>query len=137
MAGVSAAAAPAATTADIVLLVNGIEKVRRPWRLYTQNMAALRSAPPGKRPVGIIGVVPFSPVSSSADDGLRLLLAGVGQASAAPLEVRVMGGDGAVLADATYSTTDPQVRDRALVLAALQQALALAKTPTQCQKLSQ
>jgi hypothetical protein len=134
-AAISLTPMPTAATADIVLLVNGVEKTRRPWRMYAQNIATLRSAPEDKRPVGFVGVIPFSPVPAGADDGLHSLLASVGDASGGTIEVRIVGDDGVVLAAATYTMADPPVRDRSLVLAALRQALALAKTPTQCQKL--
>ena len=64
-------AQPTAKTAEIVLLLNGVELARRPWRGYVQNMAALANAQ--RRPDAFFGIVPFFPTQDATDAGLRQL----------------------------------------------------------------
>ena len=127
---------PKARTADIVVLFNGAEVARRPWRMYAQNMAAMaQNADPARRPAGFFGVIPIQATDAAADAPLRRLLGTVGDAPGT-LQVRIVGDDGSVLADASYDVANPPIHDQALVSAAVQRAQALAKTPSQCRKLN-
>ena len=69
------------------------------------------------------------------DDGLRALLAAVGQ-DGAELGVRVIGDDGSILGHAEYSAQQTPVHLKSTIDPLLAEALAKAKTPTQCQKLT-
>ena len=95
------------------------------------------SAPrgPGQDPAAFIGVVPFYP--GGVDDvGLKAILAAVGHPDAA-LEIRIVGDDGGVLADGTLSVDWASGAGCASTVSTLlDQALALAKTPTRCHKLA-
>ncbi len=123
---------PAAKTADIVLLLNGVEKARRPWRAYAQQMAALANAPQ-KKVVGMFGIIPFN--RTAEDAGLTDFLTGLG-APGATMTVRVVGDDGSILQEASLPVADPPVRSQVAVDAALNDALTKAKTPTTCQTIS-
>ena len=97
----------------------------------------LRSAPPdpAKPSAFFYGVIPINPANRDAPDaGLGDLFSAVG-APGAVLEVRaVAGDDGSVLARGSYPVDQPPTRAQAAVGDLLNQALALAKTPTQCSK---
>lgn len=121
-----------AKTADIVLHLDGVEVARRPWRMFAQRMAT-RPTVPGSEAMGFVGVVPFIPADdSAAEPALRRMLATIGS-HRATLDVQVVGDTGAVLVEGTYDI-DPStpVNDPPRVSAALQQAQAAARTPTQC-----
>lgn len=125
---------PAAKAADIVLLLDGAEVARRPWRMYAQNRAALASAE--KKPVAFSGVIPFVPESAPADDGLRRLLARAGERGGT-LVVRIVGDDGTVIEEASYELGSSPIRDPAVVGAALAAVQTMAKTPAaSCHKIS-
>lgn len=122
---------PSARAADIVLSLNGVEKVRRPWRMYAQSIASLKTST--NHPAAFVGIIPFSP--SPGDSGLKALLAAVG-APGAVIDVRVVGDDGSILQSGSFRVDSPAVNSKERVDAALDEALAKAKTPTSCQKLS-
>jgi len=63
------------------------------------------------------------------------VLAAVGEPGGS-VEVRILGNDGSLIADGSYAISVPLARQKPLVQDALQQALTLAKTPTQCRKLA-
>jgi hypothetical protein len=125
---------PTAKTVSVHLLLDGEEKVVRPWRLYGQQMAAALAQTGAARPRAIAGMIPIvaqtPPVA--ADDGLRAFLAGVGRPGA-QVEVRLIGDDGALLAQAAYPADRPPVFDKAVIDPLL--ARAAAKPLSQCQKL--
>jgi hypothetical protein len=124
---------PKSKTADVVLLYNGAEVVRRPWRMFATNMAA---PPPtsGPAPTGFFGLIPFAPASDpAADQSLRRFLATVGR-EPGTLEVRVVGDAGEVFGDANYPVgASTPITDQSQVDAALAKVRAAAKTHTQCQ----
>ncbi|HEY7851423.1 MAG TPA: hypothetical protein VIB82_00510 [Caulobacteraceae bacterium] len=123
---------PKAKAADIVLLLGGAEKARRAWQLYAKAISA--PVDPTKTPAAFVGGVPFYP--GGVDDvGLKAILAAVGHPGAA-VEARIVGDDGGILADGTMQVDRPPARDAPTVSALLDQALALAKTPTRCHKLA-
>jgi hypothetical protein len=123
---------PKAMAATIVLSLNGVEKISRPWGMYAKARASIAAAP--NHPVAVYGVIPFFPhAANPADAGLSELLHAVGEPGGV-VAVRIVGDDGAVLAAASYSIDQPAVRSKAAIDAALGEALAKAKTPTQCQK---
>jgi hypothetical protein len=126
---------PKPTTADIVVRLNGVEKARRPWQMYAKALSSPSPPPSGDTPVSFYGVIPFVPRNGVADAGLKDLLSAVGQPKAV-IEAQIVGDDGSVLADASYAVDQPPLRTQAAVDAVLDQALALAKTPAQCRKLS-
>jgi hypothetical protein len=115
-----------------VLLFNGQEMVRRPWRMFAQNMGQ-QSPDLAQRPVAFTGIVPTSPELGPVDDGLRKLLATIGH-TPGTLEVKIVGDDASVIADGSYDVSQSPIGDAAVVGAALQQAEAAAKTPTACRK---
>src|SRR5262249_12446614 len=84
---------PAAKTADVMLLLDGVEVARRPWRMFAERMAAPAKPPGGAAPAFFVGVVPFVATDEAADAGLRRLLAQIGQHPAS-LEVRIVGDTG-------------------------------------------
>jgi hypothetical protein len=131
LAGASMTPPPSADAADIVLSLNGVEKARRPWSLYAQQIADFRSSP--KHQASLLGIIPFSP--SPDDRGLNELLAAVGRPGTV-IEVRVMGDDGSILQTGSFAVESPAVNTKARIDAALDEALTKAKAPTSCQKLS-
>jgi hypothetical protein len=129
---------PKAKTAAIVLIADGVEAARRPWRMYASQLASLEravaAAPPGSRPVGFFGLIP-APLR--ADDGtpdpqLERLFTAIGEGKVHRLEVRVDGDDGGVIEQATFDLSSAEIRDAAKVGAALSQAQALAQAPEHC-----
>jgi hypothetical protein len=122
---------PKAMSARIVLSVNGVEKASRPWALYASARAGIAAAPKGA--VGFFGAIPFYPDPATADAGLVQVLHATGDPDAR-LVVSIVGDDGSTLGTASYGIDQPAVRSRARIEAALADAMAKAKTPTQCQK---
>jgi hypothetical protein len=123
---------PAAKTARIVLSVNGVEKASRPWGLYAQARAKMGTAPTNT--VAFFGAIPFYPNKDNpADAGLAQVLQMAGEPDA-KLSVSVIGDDGTVMSKAAYRIDQPAVRSKAKLQAVLNEALAAAKTPSQCRK---
>ncbi|HXV01912.1 MAG TPA: hypothetical protein VG166_15560 [Caulobacteraceae bacterium] len=132
LAVVSLRPPPKAKRANIVLLLDGTEKARRPWQMYARAMAA--PVNPSKTPTAFVGIVPFYP-RDDEDAGLKTILAAIGRPGAT-LEARIIGDDSSILSDGTFPINQPAVRDTMAVNALLDQALILAKTPTRCPKLA-
>ena len=124
--------APKAKAATVTLILNGGQKVSRPWRLYAKQMADLPTET-ARRPVAFAGVIPFVPNTKAGDPDLAALLNAVGK-EGTTIEVRIVGDDGMVLSDGNYGAGRAPVRSTAVIDPLLSQALAKAKTPTQCQK---
>ena len=136
LAGIDLRSKSDAKTADIALRLDGVEVARRPWRMFSERMAA----PPtvqGSAPVGFVGSVPFIPADDpAAEPALRRMMATIG-GHRATLEVRVVGDTGVVLANGTYDVgPSTPVNDPVRVSAVLQQAQAAAKTPAQCRAIN-
>lgn len=136
MAIVSAQPPPAATQAEIVLLADGREAARRPWKLYAQQRAALGAAPAGGKPVAFVGIVPF-PLRTETGEiqpEMAALFAAVGDGRVKSIEVRVVGNDGSVLGRAVRVLEPAAIRDPVQVGAALRAAEAMAAAPGHCAK---
>ena len=129
---------PKASSAAIALIADGVEAARRPWRMYASQMAsleqALATAPPGRRPVGFFGVVPFSMrgVDGAPDPNLERLFTAIGAGKVRQLTVRVEGDDGSVIEQAVFDLSPAEIRDNGKVLAALHQAETLSRAPDHC-----
>ena len=122
---------PPTPTATIVLLLDGVEKTRRPWRLFSQP----RSPPPvGATKATLFGVVPFNPhgADGTPDLGLASLLDAVGNGSASTLEVRLVGARGRTINTNTFDLANPPVRNPGRLAADLKSALDKAADPTHC-----
>ncbi len=115
---------PKSKTASIVILADGVEAARRPWGLYTQRLASAGQAPAGSRPVAFVGAIPFPLYSKDASPDLKLatLYAGIGDGRVRQLDIRVQGDDGALLSHAAYSLSSEDIRNTAVVTAALHEA---------------
>lgn len=125
---------PKAKSASIVLIADGVEAARRPWRMYAQRAAADPSAPKGAQPVAFVGTVPF-PLrrqDGSADPELEPLFRAVGAGTVKRLEVKVEGDDGSTISDATFSLGPPAVGDAGLIASALKEAEAKSAEPGHC-----
>ena len=122
---------PQPTTASIVLLLNDEVQATRPWRMYAQN----RTAPPNSSApaVAFAGYIPFVLGDSVTDHGLNTLLAAVGQPGAV-IGVRIVGGDGSIIEQATYPVDRPAITAPMVFEAALSDALTKSKAPAQCPK---
>jgi hypothetical protein len=107
MALVGMSPPPTAKAVDIVLLQNGTEKVRRPWRLYAQSINGAMNAP--NHPVAVVGIIPFP---AENDPALTSVLATVGDPGSA-LEVQLVGDNGVVIDRSTFSLDNPATRSRA------------------------
>jgi hypothetical protein len=123
---------PKPMSARIVLLLDGVEAASRPWRRYADARASISQAP--KNAVAILGEIPFIPdPNNPADAGLTALLNAIGEPGHR-VQVRVVGDDGSILADAAYPVDQPAVRAKARLDAVLAEALAKTKTLAQCKR---
>jgi hypothetical protein len=123
---------PTSKTAAVVVLADGVEAARRPWKLYAEDrQAALKS---GQKGVAFVGVVPFALRDGDGrlDPGLEQLLARIGDGRVRQVEVRVEGDDGVLIGHAAYALTPAPVRDEALFAAALRKAEAEGASPGHC-----
>ena len=121
--------------ASIVLLADGVEATRRPWRMYAQRLASPDSKlPSGTSPVAFVGIVPF-PLRSqdgSADPQLAALFAAIGDGRVKQLEVRVEGDDGVLISHGVFSISSQDIRNGDLATAALRDAEAKLAAPGHC-----
>jgi hypothetical protein len=125
---------PTAKTASIVLLADGVEAVRRPWRLYAERRAHMGDVPAGAKPVAFYGAIPFvlRAQDGSVDPQLAALFAAIGDGKVKQIEVKVEGDDGSIIGRAVYSLSPVSVRDPSLVAAALRDAIAKSAEPGHC-----
>ncbi len=125
---------PTSKAASIVILADGVEAVRRPWRLYSQRLESLGQAPPGSRPVAFVGMVPFPlySESGSADPQLAALYAAIGDGRVRRLDVRVEGDDGVMLSHASFALSSQDIRNADRVAAALHDADGKRAAPGHC-----
>ena len=133
VAGASLSPPPKAKSASIVVLADGVEAARLPWRLFSDRRAASGSIPAGAQAVGFYGVIPFSRTDlTEAPTSLVELYARIGDGSARRVEVRVVGDDGSVLSKASYALQPAAVNDTRAIAAALAAARARAAGPSHC-----
>lgn len=128
---------PKSKTASIVILADGVEAVRRHWRMYAQTMAAPEPPPPsGGRAVAFTGSIPFPLRSENAvpDPKLVALFAAIGDGRVKQLEVRVEGDDGSVMSRAAYPITPADLPTTETIGMALQDADAKRVAPGHCAK---
>ena len=135
LAFVDLQAPPRSKSASIVLLADGVEIRRRPWRLYADRGHAPAAAP-NRRPVAFAGSVPFPlrEQGGGLDPQLQTLFARIGDGQVARLEVRVEGDDGARIGQAGYDLRSTPLRDPALIAAAARRAADAARSPGHCAK---
>jgi hypothetical protein len=127
---------PTAMSAEVLLLLGGVEIARQAWQGYTRTPETPPDAQ-GRRPRAFSGVIPFEAPEGVGQAGLRRLLASVGQQPGS-LEVKVVGDDGSVIGDATYELAPSPIGDKATVGTTLAQAQAAAKSPaTECRPLTE
>jgi hypothetical protein len=126
--------APSAKAASIVLIADGVEAVRRPWRMYAQRRSQDADVPAGAKPVAFFGAIPFPlrAQNGDADPQMAALFAAIGEGKVRQLEVKVEGDDGTIIGQAKYALSPSPVRDQALVSAALRDAEAKAAAPGHC-----
>lgn len=123
---------PSAKSATIHLLLNGVEKIVTPWRLYAQQRAALEAQT--QKPVAFFGIVPISP-QTTHDAGLAAILSAVGEPGA-DIEVRIVGDDGSILGDAHYPVGAPLVRSKTVINSLLAEAKSKTNDLSRCRKLA-
>lgn len=118
-------------TATIVLLVDGVEKTRRPWGLFSQPRPPI---PAGSKDAALFGIVPFNPnlADGTPDEGLSSLLDAIGDGTAKRLEVRLIGAKGRIINRNTFDLANPPVRDPERLAADLKSALEKAAAPPHC-----
>ena len=125
---------PSAKSASIVLLADGVEASRRPWRLYADRFKPAADAPSGARSVTFAGLIPFPQTSEDGTPDPRLvsLFAAIGDGRVRTLEARVEGDDGSVLSHATYDLSSAEIRNEAVVTAAYRDADTKRLAPGHC-----
>ncbi len=123
---------PSSKTASIVLAADGVEVERKPWRMFNQNRSA--PPPPGAKAVAFVGAVPFPARAQdgSVDPALQSLFMAIGRGQVKTLEVTIQGDDGAVLGHAAFALASADIRNQALVDAALREAERKAAEPSHC-----
>ncbi len=125
---------PTSKAASIVILADGVEAARRPWRMYAQRLASPDKIPDAGKPAAFVGIVPFPLRSEDAtpDPQLAALFAAIGDGRVKQLEIRVQGDDGVLLSHATYAIAPADIPTAQSVQAALQIAEGKRTAPDHC-----
>ncbi len=123
---------PPTPTASILLVGDGVEKTRRPWRMFESAMTRLSNG--GPTPIAVGGVIPFSPQlpEGAPDTGLTSLMDGMGAGSVRSLELRLIGAKGRTINTQTYDLSDPPVFKPGALDQVMKEALAKAEAPGHC-----
>lgn len=134
LAVVSTDPPPPANHAEIILLADGREITRRPWRLYAQQKAALATRTGKPPPIAFVGIVPFAALGDDGrlDEALAGLFARIGDSKIERIEVKIAGDDGSVLGQGVYDLRPRSVDNIDVVTTALHGAEALAAAPGHC-----
>lgn len=124
---VSLRPAPASKTAEVVVLIDGVEADRRPWLTYAQQVAA-----PPSDAEALFGVIPFALRPDEKDVNARTdrMLVALGE-SAKRVDVRVIG-EGREIASAGFDLDLTQLRNEANIAQALLEAETKAAAPGHC-----
>jgi hypothetical protein len=119
-------------TASILLLVDGVEKTRRPWRMFETAMTQISNG--GPVPTAVGGVIPFNAnlPEGAPDTGLASLIDGIGSGSVQSLELRLIGAKGRIINNRTYDLSDPPVFKPGALDQVMKDALAKARAPDHC-----
>lgn len=123
---------PPTPTASILLVADGVEKARRPWRMFETAMTQVSHG--GRTPVALGGVIPFNPSLSEGvpDTGLASLEDGMGAGSVHSLEIRLIGAKGRAINTQAYDLSDPPVFKPGVLDQLMKEALAKAEAPGHC-----
>jgi hypothetical protein len=121
-------------TAAILLMADGVEKSRRPWRMFETAMTQISNG--GPVPTAVGGVIPFNAnlPEGGPDTGLASLIDGMGSGSVQSLELRLIGAKGRIINNRIYDLSDPPVFKPGALDPAMKDALAKASAPDHCAK---
>jgi hypothetical protein len=123
---------PPSPTAEIVIIANGVERARRPWGLYAQEMTKLDQG--AQVPELFVGLIPISPTGAEGqpDPAIPRLLAEIGSGEVKMLEVDVVGAKGGIMDRHRFALGASPVHDAALLTPLLRQAELKAAAPGHC-----